>query len=287
MLIRGCFIALIMICAQAGASASAADQAVPAHETLKIESRVLAETRVVNVWIPPGYAGGNEKGSRYPVLYMPDGGVGEDFPHVVTTVAALVREGSIPAMLVVGIENTQRRRDMTGPTEVAEDRKTAPVIGGSAAFRSFIAEELKPLIQKRYAVNDTSAIIGESAAALFIVETLFLQPDLFDIYIALDPSLWWNGEQWTREAKSRLEAMGDIDVRFVLASANEQGNRQVTVNLARALCQHPRPGLQWIHEPHPEFGHDTIYRGVEKEMLELAFSGSIDSSKACAESSTP
>jgi hypothetical protein len=206
-----------MLCAAFGVAPPIAAEAVPAHQTLQIESRVLGETRVVNVWLPPGHVRG--KGQGYPVLYMPDGGVAEDFPHVASTVQELVRAGSIPSMLVVGIENTQRRRDLTGPTEVSEDRKIAPVVGGSAAFRAFIADELKPLIGKRYAVGGRSAIIGESAAALFILETFFLQPDLFDIYVALDPSLWWNNEQWSREAAARLDEMGSIDVRLLMRRA--------------------------------------------------------------------
>ncbi|MGB0133320.1 alpha/beta hydrolase [Dokdonella sp.] len=282
MSLREWFIALIIVCAGVGDKVSDAGEPVLPHETLNIESRVLAEKRVVNVWVPPGYAAGKEKGGRYPVLYMPDGGVGEDFPHVVSTVDSLVRAGEIPPMLVVGIENTQRRRDMTGPTKVAEDRKIAAVVGGSAAFRSFIADELKPLIRKRYAANEESAIIGESAAALFIVETLFLQPELFNIYIALDPSLWWNNEQWSREAGARLKRMGDVQVSLLLASANEQGNRQVTMNLVQVLCQQPESALQWSHAPHPELGHDTIYRTLEKDLLKQAFSGTIDSASACA-----
>ena len=271
---------LIMGCISSGANPLRADESVPAHDSLKIESSRLAEPRLVNVWLPPGYL--SDKTDGYPVLYMPDGGVGEDFPHVVTTVDALVRAGSIPPMLVVGIENTQRRRDMTGPTQVADDRRIATVVGGSAAFRAFIGDELMPLIRKQYRVNDTSAIIGESVAALFIVETLFLQHELFDIYIAIDPSLWWNNEQWPREAGSWLGRMGTMNVRLLLATANARGNRQVTMNLVEALCHYPKPGLNWSHDPHPELRHDTIYRGTEKVMLEQAFSGTVDSSKACA-----
>ncbi|MEZ5462252.1 alpha/beta hydrolase [Dokdonella sp.] len=279
MFLRASIQSIVLLCAIFVTPQAPATETVPAHETLQIESRELGETRVVNVWLPPGYETG--KGHGYPVLYMPDGGIAEDFPHVAKTVDALVRQGNIPPMLVVGIENTQRRRDLTGPTEVDQDRGIAPVVGGSAAFRAFIADELKPLIGKRYAVNDKSAIMGESVAALFIVETLFLQPDLFDIYIALDPSLWWNNEQWTREAGARLEAVGAIDVRLLLASADDNGNRMVTMNLVRALCAHPAAGLHWTHAAHPELRHDTIYRSLERQMLEQAFSEDFDAKQAC------
>lgn len=283
MSLRTAILTLIIIAV--ATSTLRAEEPVPAHETLRVESQVLAETRVVNVWLPPGYSAENEPG--FPVLYMPDGGTAEDFPHVVAAVDSLIRDGRIPAMLVVGIENTQRRRDMTGPTDVAEDRKIAPVVGGSAAFRAFISNELKPLVSKRFAVNGESAIIGESAAALFIVETFFLQPDLFDVFIALDPSLWWNNEQWTREAAGRLKRMGKVDVRLLLASADEKGNRQVTLNLVMAMCKQPKPGVQWAHVARPDLGHDTIYRGMEKDMLARAFSSEFEPSDDCDHATRP
>jgi hypothetical protein len=79
---------------------------MPAHLTLRVPSNVLAETRVINVYVPPDYSGKADK--RYPVLYMLDGGEQEDFPHLVGTLVALIKAGTIPPMLLVGIENTER-----------------------------------------------------------------------------------------------------------------------------------------------------------------------------------
>jgi enterochelin esterase-like enzyme len=104
-------------------------------ETFTIESKVLSETRRINVYMPPGYA---ESSSRLPVLYMPDGGITEDFLHIAGLVQVSVSNGTMRPFLLVGIENTQRRRDMTGPTENQEDKKIAPRVGGSAAFRKFL-----------------------------------------------------------------------------------------------------------------------------------------------------
>jgi predicted alpha/beta superfamily hydrolase len=82
----------------------------------------------------------------------------------------------------------QRPRDTTGPTDNAEDKAIAPTVGGSAAFRAFIRRELMPRIQQRYRTRNDIAVVGESLAGLFLVETLFLEPDLFGTYIAFDPS---------------------------------------------------------------------------------------------------
>lgn len=257
----------------------------PSHETLRIRSAVMAEPRRVNVYLPPDYD--QSADVAYPVLYMPDGGEEEDFPHVARSVDELIRARQIPPMLVVGIENTQRRRDMTGPTAVEGDRKIAPQVGGSAAFRSFVANELMPVIQARYRVNDESAVIGESLAGLFAIETLFLQPELFDTYIALDPSLWWNDRQWLRQAPERLQAMKNAPVRLYVATGDpEQTNAQYIEPFAQLLSANATQALQWEYVMRPELHHDTIYRGLEREALVRLF-GSKGSVASPATSSPP
>ncbi|MEO7935681.1 MAG: alpha/beta hydrolase-fold protein [Dokdonella sp.] len=250
-------------------SVAAKDESMPAHLTLRIPSGLLAKTRVINVYVPPGYDG--KADIRYPVLYMLDGGVQEDFPHLANTLDSLIKEAAIPPMLLVGIENTERRRDLTGPTTVDSDREIAPIVGGSAVFREFIETELKPQIAMFYKINDTSAIIGESLAGLFVVETLFVKPNLFDTYIALDPSLWWNAEQWWREAGKRLDGSTEIHARLFLASAGDSGSS--TAHLADSLCGNPLAGFQWSYAAHPELRHSNIFRKLEKKMLIEAFSG--------------
>ncbi|STZ27743.1 Predicted hydrolase of the alpha/beta superfamily [Myroides odoratus] len=108
---------------------------VPAHDTFKLQAKELNEERVINVWTPKDYS---SRQDSLPVIYMADGGIGEDFPHIANTIEELIREQKIPAVILVGIENTQRRRDLTGFTTVAKDKEIAPEVGGSAAFRAFI-----------------------------------------------------------------------------------------------------------------------------------------------------
>ncbi len=79
-------------------------------------------------------------------------------------------------MILVGIENTQRRRDLTGPTEDEEDKKIAPVVGGSEKFRAFINNELFTEINKRYRTGSEKGIIGESLAGLFVMKTFYTTP---------------------------------------------------------------------------------------------------------------
>ena len=246
-----------------------ASEPVPPHQSFTLQSVKLQETRRILVYTPPGYEAA--RSTRYPVLYMPDGGLQEDFPHVATTVDTAIRAGELRPLLVVGIENTERRRDMTGPTEVDADRKIAPRVGGSAAFRAFLRDELMPQVRRRYRVTDDTAIIGESLAGLFIVETFFVQPELFKTSIALSPSLWWNDEELVRKAGERLQARPELRHTLYLSSANEDNIAPAAARLAEVLRAHAPAGLTWHYEPRPDLRHDTIYRTLSPQVLRKAF----------------
>ncbi|RKH62158.1 alpha/beta hydrolase [Corallococcus aberystwythensis] len=241
---------------------------MPPHVTFTLPSKALREARRINVYTPPGY--GTAKSLRYPVLYMPDGGEQEDFPHVATTVDTAIRSGEMRPVILVGIENTERRRDMTGPTQVASDKEIAPRVGGSAAFRAFLRDELMPHVRRKYRVTDETAIIGESLAGLFIVETFFLQPGMFGTSIALSPSLWWNDDEWVRRADDRIKARPGLKATLYLASAGDDVAEQAG-QLAEVLRAKAPVGLKWKYEPCPDLRHANIYRSLEAKVLREAF----------------
>ena len=249
-------------------AAPAPDPVLP-HQTFTIDSGALHETRLINLYTPPGYD--EAAGAAYPVLYMPDGGVEEDFPHVTNDIDAAIRAGEMRPVIVVGIENTERRRDMTGPTEVEEDRKIAPRVGGSAAFRAFIRDELMTEIDRRVRGNGQTAIVGESLAGLFVVETFFQEPELFDISIALSPSLWWNAQALVRSAKARLRVRPRSTRTLYLASAGDDDRGDAVRALAEALREAAPKGLTWYYEPRPDQKHSTIYRAASPEVFRKLF----------------
>lgn len=259
--------ALLLLCA----APSRAQTATPLTigETFTIDSRILGETRRINVYAPPGYAESREM--RVPVLYMPDGGMAEDFLHVAGLVQVSVGNGTMRPFLLVGIENTQRRRDMTGPTENPEDRKIAPRVGGSEAFRRFIRDELMPQVAQRYRTTDETAIVGESLAGLFVVETFFAERGLFDHYIALDPSLWWNREELVKRAGERLRTRPAPAASLWLASSDEPGIVAATARLVEVLRANPSAGLRWHYEPMPEEKHSTIYHPAALRAFRALF----------------
>jgi predicted alpha/beta superfamily hydrolase len=235
---------------------------VPQHDTLMLPSRALGETRRINVHTPPAYAESDT--ARFPVLYMPDGGLDEDFPHVVNTVDSLIALGAIRAVIVVGVPNTERRRDLTGPTRVKSDSAIAPHIGGSAAFRRFWHDELAPVIDARYRTTSERGIVGESLAGLFIVESFLREPTIFDHYIAFDPSLWWNHGALVDSATALLAngkgSSPQHRTLYIAASRDDIGNQ--TTRLASTLRTSAPHGLEWKFEPRPDLTHGTIFRAL-------------------------
>lgn len=256
---------VLALCAALSMTVRATAQSAPTHDTLTVASRSLNESRLINVHVPALYA--TRTSMRFPVLYMPDGGIDEDFPHVVKTIDSLIAIGRIAPMIVVGIPNTERRRDLTGPTRVKDDSAIAPHVGGSAAFRAFIRDELIPTIRRRYRVTEERAIVGESLAGLFVVETFLTEPRLFDRYVALDPSLWWNGGALVDGAAARIAAFGTSTRRIALASSNEQAIAAATARLAKLLEAAPPRSVAWTYLPRTDLTHATIFRGVGPEAL--------------------
>ncbi|HEX3068529.1 MAG TPA: alpha/beta hydrolase-fold protein [Thermoanaerobaculia bacterium] len=261
-------LALRAILILASVPAASATEPVLPHQTFTIESKVLGETRRINVYTPPSY---EESHARYPVLYMPDGGVDEDFPHVTTDIDAAIRAGEMRPVIVVGIENTERRRDMTGPTQVESDRKIAVHVGGSANFRAFIRDELMPVIRKRFRGNGETAIVGESLAGLFIVETFFEEPKLFDTYIALSPSLWWNDQYLVRNGGKWLRLRPKLKATLYLASAGDDDRGDAVKTLAGVLRADAPKGLTWYYEPRTDLQHSTIYKGASPGVFRKLF----------------
>ncbi|MFT7352099.1 MAG: putative alpha/beta superfamily hydrolase [Flavobacterium sp.] len=237
---------------------------IPTHETFTIQSKIVNEARVINVWLPENYSSSTE---NFPVMYMPDGGIKEDFPHVANSISELIKQKSIPPMILVGIENTQRRRDLTGPTEVESDREIATVVNGSENFRDFIKTELFSEINKRYKMEDKKGIIGESLSGLFVVETFFEHPEMFDYYIAFDPSIWWNDHYQVKMAKEHLSNFPKTEKVFWFAGSGAEDISINTKALSAILKTENLSNLKWMYLDHPKENHSTIFRASKLEAL--------------------
>jgi predicted alpha/beta superfamily hydrolase len=254
---------------QAAPSAPARDAApLTIGETLTIDSRVLGETRRINVYRPPRPADAPD--APLPVLYMPDGGIGEDFLHVAGLLQVSVGNATMRPFLLVGIENTERRRDMTGPTDDPRDRRIAPRVGGSAAFRAFIRTELMPRVRARYRTTPETAVVGESLAGLFVVETLLREPELFDTYVAFDPSLWWNGGRLVADAAGGRAARPPRAKTLYLATSADAGLEALAGRLVAAV-RAGGPGVTAHHLPMPDETHATVYHPAALRAFRTLF----------------
>lgn len=238
---------------------------VPVHDEFTIASKQLGETRIINVWTPPGYKGSN---AALPVIYMADGGIkDEDFPHVANTLTELVQSKKIAPIILVGIANIHRRKDLTGPTLIATDKEIAPIVGGSAKFRAFINEELFAEINKRYKTTADRSLIGESLSGLFVVETFLVAPDMFTNYIAFDPSLWWNDKNLIKTAKDHLAQFPKEEKRLWIGGSSAEDISETVGQLAAVLKTENVPTITWKYTPEPKEKHNTIFRATKEKAI--------------------
>jgi predicted alpha/beta superfamily hydrolase len=158
----------------------------------EFQSIELGENRTLNIYLPEGYSQNDT--TKYPVIYLLDGSADEDFIHVVGLVQFNNFEWikRVPKSIVVGIATVDRRRDFTFPSTVAEEKNKYPTTGHSDKFIAFIEKELQPLIKKQFHTNESKTIIGQSLGGLLATQVLFQKPELFDKYIIISPSLWWD-----------------------------------------------------------------------------------------------
>jgi uncharacterized protein len=186
------FIAFLLINIASWAQKTKQAQPITLGFAEELRSVILSETRILNIYLPEGYK--KDDSTKYPVIYLLDGGIDEDFIHV----AGLVQFSTfswvkrLPKSIVVGIANTDREHDMTFPTSIKDEKGKHPTTGGSDKFINFLEQELQPYIRRHYNTNNSTTIIGESLAGLLVTEILLKKPAMFGTYIIISPSLWWS-----------------------------------------------------------------------------------------------
>lgn len=158
----------------------------------EIKSKILNEKRILNIYLPDNYNPADSL--KYPIIYLLDGSIDEDFIHIVGLVQFNSFEWvkQLPKSIVVGIANIDRKKDFTFPTSGKEEKEKFPTTGNSIKFINFIENELQPFINSNYKTTNVKTIIGESLAGLLATQILFTKPSLFSNYIIVSPSLWWD-----------------------------------------------------------------------------------------------
>jgi predicted alpha/beta superfamily hydrolase len=236
---------------------AAAARVFPLGVIDEIQSVVLSEKRILNIYLPEGYS--RDSMNSFPVIYLLDGSANEDFVHITGIVQFLNMIQVMPNTIVVGIANIDRRRDFTFPTSVEKDKKDYPTTGSSEKFISFIEKELQPYIQKKYSNNTSKTIIGQSLGGLLATETLLKKPTLFNSYIIVSPSLWWDNESLLAKAPVLLKALPNNNINVYISVGNEEKAMvDDAKKLADMLTGLGKKNLNVNFVPLPEEDHLTI-----------------------------
>src|SRR5215831_4303772 len=172
---------------------------IPRATSYHFASRVLGESRVIDVALPAGYE--RDSTQRYPVLVVLDG----EFEHEIAASIArfYATMSQLPPLIVVGIRNTDRNHDFT-PAPVAgfDAPPEAQRPGGAAAFLSFISDEVVPWIDRSYRTAPLRVLVGHSLGGLFALYTIAQRPDLFTGYLIMEPSAWWKRRRMARRSSA-------------------------------------------------------------------------------------
>jgi predicted alpha/beta superfamily hydrolase len=265
-------VAALVLCAPAAALAAppaviGAPSPIVIGQSYRIASAVLGQERTLNVYVPPSYAKGDR---RYRVLYVLDGGGGQDFHHISGLGQLATIAGATEEFIVVGIETIDRNHELT--PKAADPRYAAkwPTQGGADDFRRYIADEVIPFVDARWRTDGETAMIGESFAGLFVVDTFLKQPALVDRYVAISPSLWWDSGALSKEAGRLLAAQDNAPRTLWLAIADESGAQQDGMDRLLAALKSSAPkALKWSSSSRPNETHATIYHGAAVDALRV------------------
>jgi predicted alpha/beta superfamily hydrolase len=232
---------------------------------LTIKSSVLGEDRTILVRTPPGY---DTNKRAYPVFYMTDGDA--HINHTGSTIEFLSRNGRMSEMIVVGITNTDRTRDLTPTKGSGEGANQFATAGGADNFLKFIATELIPEIEKRYRVQPYRVLAGHSLGGLFVVHTMITRPELFNAYVAVSPSLQWGDEATLKRAEEFLKTRKELNVTLFTALGNEPGDIGDAFLLFKdALAKSNIKGFEWDAQQMTDEDHGSVvlrshYAGLRK-----------------------
>ncbi|HEY4197223.1 MAG TPA: alpha/beta hydrolase-fold protein, partial [Mucilaginibacter sp.] len=287
------FLSLLLIAAMTAVSAQTVkNNQLIIGQTDSVNSKILKEKRKVWIYLPDGYDAAAQ--TRYPVIYLLDGD-----SHLASVAGIIQRLSEIsgntlvPQMIIVGIPNTDRTRDLTPTNSMfdpkgkrVEDFKTS---GGGEAFVSFIAKELMPHIDSTYHTASFKLLIGHSFGGLTAMNIVINHTDMFNSYLVIDPSMWWDSRKLLNQARDVFKQKKFEGKSLFLAIANTmpgnmdtlQVQRDTTGNtghirsilaLKNILQQNTASGLTWSYKYYKEDNHGSVPLIAEYDGLRFLFS---------------
>ena len=222
---------LIAACGLANQNNPGAGAMTPAGKIIDtIHSKIMNEDRYIWLHVPETARNTTKK---YPVVFVFDAEA--NFDATKNILDNLSKEPALKSagdVILVGIGNIWLRYRDYSPTHVDPsqwvDAPTAKTTGGGEKFVSFIEKELLPYIEKKYPVSSARTLVGHSMGGLMVMNILLKHKELFDNYIAIDPSMWWDNEKLLNESFSILAGQSFDNKKLFLAIANEQDKKMTT-----------------------------------------------------------
>ncbi|HYG26590.1 MAG TPA: alpha/beta hydrolase-fold protein, partial [Caulobacteraceae bacterium] len=199
------------------------------------------------------------------------------------------RRGRIPPMIVVGVANTRRDRDLTPLAAVTTHREEMLALGttvsmdiegsgGAEGFRTFLKTELMPWVDRQYRTADFQILAGHSFGGLFAVDSFAADPDLFDAYIAASPSLWWDDQALVRRLGQRLPDLSTPRWLYLTTGSEEGGAMLGSLDQLAAVLEISAPtSLRWSAgvlggATHIMAPHQAFYDGLLWVFADYALS---------------
>lgn len=227
------FILLIFVCTQTFAQ-NKGNIVIGRIDTL--HSTILNEKRELLIYVPKARNNNAKVETSYPVLYLLDGYA--SFHSVTGVVQYLSSVGRMPEMIVVAISNTDRVRDLT-PTHSSQwsdgtvDSAALKTSGGGEKFTLFLEKELIPHIESTYRTDPYRMFVGHSLGGLTVMNTLINHPTLFNSYVAIDPSIWWDKQSLLKQAETILAQQSFAGKKLFYAAANTMEKGMDTLKVAK------------------------------------------------------
>src|SRR5688572_24055326 len=287
-------IAFILIIIISLGSRAQIDNKIVIGKMDSVYSTILKEQRKVWVYTPDMKAGMQNPGKRYPVVYLLDGeGHFESVAGMIQQLSQVNGNTIVPEMIVVAIPNTERTRDLT-PTRIESDlpimdSNFAKSTGGGENFTAFMAKELIPRIDSLYPTQPFRILIGHSFGGLIVMNTITNHTTLFNAYIAIDPSMWYDKEQFLKTTQKKLAAQKYNGTRLYVGIANTMnegmtlekmkkdttaGTRQIRSIFAmdKFIKANSQNGLKYASKYYADDDHGSVPLISEYDGLRFIFS---------------